>query len=48
MTAEEGETLEVGWIVMAGGVTEASPLSAGISVRNSVEGLGSVGFKVVE
>lgn len=48
MTAEEGETLEAGWIVMAGGVTEASPLAAGISVRNTVEGLGSVGFKVVE
>jgi len=31
---------------MAGGVTEATPLAAGISVRNTVEGLGSVGFHV--
>ena len=46
MTAEYGETLEAGWIVMAGGVTEAVALSPGVAVRNSVEGLGSVGFRV--
>ncbi len=46
MAAEYGETLEAGWVVMAGGVTEATPLAAGISVRNTVEGLGSVGFHV--
>ncbi len=39
-------TLEQGWIVMAGGVTAAEPLSAGVHVRNTVENLGSVSFSV--
>lgn len=46
MVAEAGETLEAGWIIMAGGVTEAEALSAGDSVRNSVEALGAVSFSV--
>ena len=31
---------------MAGGVTEAVALEKGVSVRNTVQGLGSVGFRV--
>ena len=46
MVAEYGERLESGWIIMAGGATVAEALRPGISVRNSVEKLGSVGFKV--
>ncbi len=47
MVAEHGERLEAGWIVMAGGATEAVALSEGVAVRNSIEKLGSVGFRVV-
>ncbi len=46
MVAEFGERLEAGWIIMAGGATAAEALCPGVSVRNSVEHLGSVGFKV--
>jgi len=46
MVAEVGERLEAGWIVMAGSATAAEALAPGVSVRNSVEGLGSVSFKV--
>lgn len=46
MAAEAGEILEAGWVVMAGGVTEAVALEKGVSVRNTVQGLGSVGFRV--
>jgi 2-oxo-3-hexenedioate decarboxylase len=46
MVAEHGERLEAGWIVMAGGATEAVALAAGTSVRNTVEKLGSVSFSV--
>ena len=46
MVAEHGERLEAGWIVMAGGATEAVALTAGMSVRNTVEKLGSVSFTV--
>lgn len=46
MVAEDGERLEAGWIVLAGGATAAEALSAGVAVRNTVEGLGSTGFKV--
>jgi len=48
MVAEHGERLEAGWIVMAGGATEAVALTAGVSVRNTVEKLGSVSFSVTE
>lgn len=46
MVAEHGERLEAGWIVMAGGATEAVALAAGTTVRNTVEKLGSVSFSV--
>ena len=46
MVAEDGERLEAGWIVLAGGATAAEALSPGVSVRNSIENLGSVGFSV--
>lgn len=46
MVARWGETLEPGWIVLAGGATAAHPLTAGITVRNEVQGLGSVSFHV--
>lgn len=48
LTAEAGERLEAGWIVMAGGATAAEALRPGVAVRNSVQGLGSVGFTVTE
>lgn len=41
-------TLEAGWIVMAGGVTAAEPLTPGIHVRNTVEHLGSVSFSTAD
>lgn len=46
LTAEAGERLEAGWIVMAGGATAAEALKPGVFVRNSVQGLGSVAFSV--
>lgn len=47
LTAEAGETLEAGWIVMAGGATAAEALRPGVHVRNEVQNLGSVAFSVV-
>ena len=47
LSAEAGERLEAGWIVMAGGATAAEALSTGDHVRNSVQQLGSVAFSVV-
>jgi 2-oxo-3-hexenedioate decarboxylase len=41
------ETLEAGWIIMAGGATAAEALAPGIYARNSVQVLGSVAFSVV-
>jgi len=46
LTSESGERLEANWIVMAGGATAAEALVPGVSVRNTVEGLGSVSFNV--
>ncbi|MBT3788598.1 MAG: 4-oxalocrotonate decarboxylase [Alphaproteobacteria bacterium] len=46
MVAQWGESLEPGYIVMAGGATAAEPLAAGMSVRNNVQGLGAVSFQV--
>ena len=46
LTSEAGERLEAGWIVMAGGATAAEALKPGVFARNSVQGLGSVGFTV--
>lgn len=48
LTTEAGERLESGWIVMAGGATAAEALRPGVHVRNTVQGLGSVGFTVTE
>ena len=48
LSAEAGEPLQAGWIVMAGGATAAEPLRPGVSVRNVVQNLGSVGFTVAE
>ncbi len=48
LSAEAGEPLRAGWIVMAGGATAAEPLRPGLSVRNTVQNLGSVGFTVSE
>lgn len=44
--AEAGETLQPGDIVLAGGATAASALSAGIHVSLEVESLGRCGFHV--
>ncbi len=41
-----GETLEEGWIVMAGAATAAEPLRPGLTVRNVVSQLGSVSIRV--
>ena len=46
MVAEAGEVLSPGDIVMAGGITAAPNLQPGMSVRNEVQGLGSVTFRV--
>ena len=48
LTAEAGERLEAGWIVMAGGATAAEALRPGVYVRNSVQNLGSVAFTVTD
>lgn len=41
-----GETLQDGWIVMAGAATAAEPLRPGLTVRNVVSQLGSVSIRV--
>lgn len=46
LAAEAEETLQPGWIVMAGGATAAEALRPGAHVRNVVEGLGGVSFSV--
>ena len=46
LSGDAGERLEAGWIVMAGGATAAEALFPGVHVRNSVEGLGTVSFRV--
>ena len=46
MVGRAGFRLEAGWVVMAGAATAAQPLAAGVHVRNTVEGLGSVAFSV--
>lgn len=42
MTAEAGETLEAGWIVMAGAATDARPLGAGTVATARYSHLGTV------
>lgn len=44
--AETGDTLEAGYVVMAGGATAAEALRPGVHVRLAVEKLGHVGFSV--
>lgn len=46
MVEEAGEALNPGDIVMAGGITAAPNLKAGMTVRNEVQNLGSVLFRV--
>ena len=46
MTSEDGESLNAGDIVLAGGATAAEALYEGVNVRLTVEGLGSCGFGV--
>jgi 2-oxo-3-hexenedioate decarboxylase len=46
LAAAAGETLEEGWIVLAGGATAAEALAPGDHVRNVVQDLGSVSFSV--
>lgn len=46
MVAERGHRLEAGMIVLAGGATAAEPLHGGLSVRVTVEDLGSAEFRV--
>lgn len=40
------ERLEAGWIIMAGGATEAVALTPGVHVRTTIQNLGSVSFSV--
>lgn len=46
LSAQAGEPLQAGWIVMAGGATAAEALSVGDYVRNTVQRLGSVSFSI--
>jgi 2-oxo-3-hexenedioate decarboxylase len=46
LAARAGETLQAGWIVMAGAATEAVALQPGMHVRNVVEHLGAVSLTV--
>ena len=46
LSADAGEPLQAGWIVMAGGATAAEALRSGLHVRAVVQNLGSVGFSV--
>ena len=46
LSAEAGESLKAGWIVMAGGATAAEPLAVGVHVRNTVQNLGAAAFSV--
>ncbi|MDH3739380.1 MAG: fumarylacetoacetate hydrolase family protein [Alphaproteobacteria bacterium] len=44
--AETGDTLEAGFVVLAGGATAAVALAPDTTIRLDVEGLGSAGFTV--
>lgn len=46
LSAAAGEPLRAGWIIMAGGATQAEPLLPGVHVRLEVESLGTVEFSV--
>jgi 2-oxo-3-hexenedioate decarboxylase len=46
LSAQAGEPLQAGWIVMAGGATPAEWIKRGQHVRVDMEGLGHAGFHV--
>lgn len=46
LAAEAGLPLEAGWIVLAGGITEAVPLAPGAVVTVTAESLGTAGLRV--
>lgn len=46
LVTQGGEKIEAGQIIMAGGITAAPTLAVGQSIRNSVQGLGSVTLRV--
>ena len=46
LVADAGERIEAGDIVMAGGITAAPSLAVGQAVRTTIQGLGSVSFRV--
>ncbi len=46
LSGRAGETLEEGWIVMAGGATAAEALSVGDHIVVEVQGLGRAAFKI--
>lgn len=46
LSADAGEPLQAGWIVLAGGATAAEALRPGLHVRAVVQNLGSVSFSV--
>jgi 2-oxo-3-hexenedioate decarboxylase len=47
LVAEAGETLESGWIIMAGGATAAEALGQGVCARLTIQELGSVSITAV-
>ena len=47
LVAEADETLETGWIIMAGGATAAEALGKGVCARLVVQNLGSVSITAV-
>jgi 2-oxo-3-hexenedioate decarboxylase len=46
--AEADEPLQAGWIVLAGGATQAEALKAGVWVECEVQRLGRCGFSIIE
>lgn len=46
LSAQAGEPLQAGWIVLAGGATPAEWVHAGQQVQLEMQGLGSVGFSM--
>lgn len=46
VSAEAGEPLEAGWIVLAGGATPAEWIHPGQHISMRMQGLGSVGFQL--
>ncbi|MDO8778292.1 MAG: fumarylacetoacetate hydrolase family protein [Burkholderiaceae bacterium] len=48
LSAEAGEPLQEGWLVMAGGATAAEPLKPGQHISLEMQGLGRVEFNTTE